>query len=247
MIGARWTLTLALVALWEGLGRALVTDPRTALLLPLPSAVGATAWALAEDGTLVGAVTRSTARVAAGSLFAVAVGVPLGAWIALSPRAGRAVDAPLRILRPVPPVAWVPLTLLWCGVTELQQVAVLALAATLVVVGGTTHAVAGVPADLLAAARNLGARPRDVTLRVAVPAALPAVASTVREAVGTAWFVLVAAELLTASQGVGVLIVEGRDMLQPARACVGMLTLGACAATSDPILEALARRLSRGR
>ncbi len=244
---SRWALTLALVLLWEVLGRTLVTDPRTALLLPLPSTVAVTAGTLLADGTLPSAVARSAARVVAGSLLGVALGVPLGAWIALAPRGGRVLDGPLRLVRPVPPVAWVPLTLLWFGVTEVQQVVVLALACTFVVVAGTTRAVAGVPADLLAAARNLGARATHVTLRVAVPAALPAVAATVREAVGTAWFVLVAAELLSATQGLGVLIVEGRDLLEPSRACVGMLTLGACAAVTDTMLGALERRLGRGR
>jgi ABC-type nitrate/sulfonate/bicarbonate transport system permease component len=106
--------------------------------------------------------------------------------------------------------------------------------------------VAGVPGTLLEAARNLGARDSDVVLRVAVPAALPAVASTVREAAGTAWFVLVAAELLAAAQGLGVLVVEGRDLLEPSRMCVGMLALGAGAALTDTLLAALARRLGRG-
>jgi ABC-type nitrate/sulfonate/bicarbonate transport system permease component len=244
--GTRWALTLALVLVWEALGATLVRDPRTAQFFPLPSAVARAGWSLLADGTLAAAAAHSTARVAIGTALAVVLGVPLGAWIALAPRAGVALAAPLRLIRPIPPVAWVPLTLLWFGVTELQQVVVLALAAFLVVVEGTRHAVAGVPGALFEAARNLGARQADVALRVAVPAALPAVAATVREAAGTAWFVLVAAELLAAAQGLGVLVVEGRDLLEPPRMCVGMLALGAGAAITDTLLAALAHRLGRG-
>jgi NitT/TauT family transport system permease protein/taurine transport system permease protein len=137
----------------------------------------------------------------------------------------------------------VPLTLLWFGVGERQQFAVLAFAALLVVVAGTTDAVAGVPPALLAAARNLGER--RLLLRVAVPAALPGVAAAVREGVGTAWFVLVAAEFVSASEGLGVLILEGRDLLEPARTFVGMGALAACGAATDLALAALQRRWTR--
>lgn len=242
---SRWALTAALVAAWELAGRALVTDPRTALLVPLPSAVAAAAWALLADGTLAVDVARSAARVLVGALAAVVVGVPLGALITTAPRLGAALDAPVRLLRPIPPVAWVPLTILWFGVGELQQVVILFFAAAFVVIGGTAHAVAGVPPKLLSAARNLGAGDGAVALRVAVPAALPGVAATVREAVGTAWFVLVAAEFLSASEGLGVLILEGRDLLEPARTFVGMALLGACGAATDLLLGAAAARLTR--
>ena len=241
----RWALTGALVVLWEVGGRLTIDDARTALLVPLPSAVVATAWALTRDGSLVADIARSLYRVLAGGAAAVLVGVPIGALIATSPRIGAALDAPMRVLRPVPPVAWVPLTLLWFGVTELQQLAILFFAAVFVVIAGTSRAVAGVPARLLTAARNLGAGEATVALRVAVPAGLPGVAAAVREGVGTAWFVLVAAEFLSASEGLGVLILEGRDLLEPARAFVGMAALGACAALTDAALGAAFTRGTR--
>ncbi len=239
----RWGLVAALLGLWELGGRTLVTDPRTALFLPLPSTIALAAAALARDGTLLAAIVRSAGRVAAGAGAAVLVGVPVGAVIATWPRLGAALDAPLRLVRPVPPVAWVPLTLLWFGVGERQQLAILAFAALLVVVAGTTDAVAGVPPALLSAARNLGER--RLLLRVAVPAALPGVAAAVREGVGTAWFVLVAAEFVPASEGLGVLILEGRDLLEPARTFVGMGALAACGAVTDLALAALQRRWTR--
>lgn len=240
----RWALTLVLVFAWEILGRALVTDPRTALLVPLPTDVARVGWGLLRDGSLLAAVARSAARVGAGALLAIAIGVPIGASIARSRRGGL-IEGPLRLLRPIPPVAWVPLTILWLGVTELQQVAVLTVAATFVVATGTAQAVAGVPARLLLAARNLGADERTVTLKVAVYAAFPGIAATVREAVGTAWYVLVAAELLSAGEGLGVLVLEGRDMLEPARTFVGMGALAVCGAGTDRALAALQARIGR--
>ena len=227
-------LLLALV-LWELAGHQLTG--RAALMTPLPSGILRALVTLTLDGTLPVALLRSALRVALGSGVAVAVGVPLGALVAAAPRLGPALDAPLRVLRPVPPVAWVPLTLVWFGVTELQQVVVLAFAATLVVASGTARAVAGVPPNLVLAARNLGITGSALGFRLR--AASPGVWLAVREAVGTAWFVLVAAELLAASPGLGVLILEGRDMLDPARSFVGMLALAACGVGSDALLRRL--------
>lgn len=230
---------VAVVAAWELGGRGL--EGRAAVMTPLPSGIVRAAWDLLRDGSLLLAVVRSGARVIAGVGVAVGVGVPLGAAIAAS-RVGPALDAPLRLLRPIPPVAWVPLTMVWLGVTEAQQVAVLALAAMQVVAAGTARAVEGVPPNLVIAARNLGLRG---TLGLRLRAASPGVALAVREAVGTAWFVLVAAELLAASPGLGVIVLEGRDMLEPARSCVGMLALAACGVGSDRMLAWGAGRLNR--
>lgn len=244
---SRWALTFALLAAWELAVRFGVTDPKALLFVPRPSDIIVTAWALARSGELGAAIVGSSTRVVIGSALAVAIGVPLGTLVARAPGLGAVLDAPLRLLRPIPPVAWVPLTMVWFGVTEAQQVAVLTLAALFVVSAGTTHAVAGVPRTLLLAAENLGA-PRGTQLfRVALPAALPGVAAAVREGVGVAWFVLVAAELLAASRGLGVLILEGRDQLTPARSFVGMGALAGCGALTDRVLARVQQHLGRWR
>ncbi|MES2641391.1 MAG: ABC transporter permease [Myxococcota bacterium] len=242
---SRWGLVVVLLILWEILGRTLVTDPRTALFLPLPSTIAAAAWAMARDGSLLVDLGRSSARVALGAGAAVVFGVMLGGVVASRPRLGAVLEGPIGWVRPIPPVAWVPLTILWFGVGELQQVVILFFAATFVVSAGTADAVAGVPASLLAAARNLGVPEASLLRRVSVPAALPGVAAAVREGVGTAWFVLVAAEFLSASEGLGVLILEGRDLLEPARTFVGMGALAACGALTDLGLGSLQARLTR--
>jgi ABC-type nitrate/sulfonate/bicarbonate transport system permease component len=241
----RWILTWVLLVAWEIAGRALVRDPRTALLLPLPSTVAIATGQLLRDGSLIRHAARSAARVALGVGAAVVVGVPLGALVAAAPRLGAAIEAPLRLLRPIPPVAWVPLTILWFGTGELQQCVILFVAALFVVMSGTTSAVRGVPPGLVAAARNLGARQGTLLVAVRIPAALPAVAAAVREGFGTGWFVLVAAEFLSASDGLGVLVLEGRDMLEPARTFVGMAVLALCGSATDAALARLQSRLTR--
>lgn len=239
----RWTLALVLLGLAELAAHRLTG--RAALLVPAPSAVLRAAWTLTADGTLLRALLGSVGRVGAGVTLAAVFAVPLGLVVGASRRLGAVLDAPLRVLRPIPPVAWVPLSMLWLGVTELQQVSVLAFAAGMVLATGTARAAAAVPPDLVFAARNLGADDVEVLRRVHLPATLPGVLHAVRDAVGTAWFVLVAAELLAGSPGLGLVLLQGRDLLDPARSFVAMGLLAACGAVSDRGLAALEARVRR--
>ena len=182
-------------------------------------------------------------RVACGGLVGAALGVAVGAASGHG-RLGAAIRAPLAALRPIPPIAWIPLTLLWFGVSELQQVVILAGAAFHVVAMGTGDAARRVPASLVDAASNLGAGWR-LTAEVRVRAALPGVLTAVREGFAVAWFVLVAAEFVSAAQGVGVLVLEGRDLLLPARTFVGMGALAGAGALTDWALRRASARLTR--
>ncbi|MFZ5476298.1 MAG: ABC transporter permease [Myxococcota bacterium] len=227
-------LLFGLLAVWELLGRLLL-DERSSLFVPLPTTVGLAGWELLLAGDLPRDVAHSAIRVLLGSGLGALAGVGAGAAIA-SERFGRALEAPLALLRPVPPVAWIPITLLWFGVGELQQVAILFGATFHVVAAGVADAVRGVSPAVLLAARNLGAGEAAIG-RVRTNAALPAVLAAVREGFGTGWFVLVAAEFVSASEGLGVLVLEGRDMLAPARTFVGMAALAACGALTDAALR----------
>ncbi|GDX78761.1 ABC transporter permease [Deltaproteobacteria bacterium] len=223
-------LTVLLVAAWELLGRLLL-DAHDANFVPMPSGVAVELFAVAGSGELWAALWRSALRVAVGGSVGAALGVLAGA-LGASGRAGAVLRAPLALLRPIPPIAWIPLTLLWFGVSELQQVVILAGATFHVVALGVGDAARRVPEGLVAAARNLGAGV-GLTTEVRVRAALPGVLTAVREGFAVAWFVLVAAEFVSAAQGVGVLVLEGRDLLLPARTFVGMGALAAAGALTD--------------
>lgn len=235
-------VTLVLLAVWEALGRALL-DAHNANFVPVPSGVVAELFAVAASGELWAAAWRSALRVTVGGSVGAALGVLAGA-LGASGRIGAALRAPLALLRPIPPIAWIPLTLLWFGVSETQQLVVLAGATFHVVTLGTGDAARRVPASLVDAATNLGAGWR-LALEVRVRASLPGVLTAVREGFAVAWFVLVAAEFVSAVQGVGVLVLEGRDLLLPARTFVGMGALAAAGALTDWVLRGASARLVR--
>lgn len=224
-----------LLLAWE-LGAASVDDPRALLIFPRPSGVFLAAARAIADGSLPTAALRSTARVSLALGIAVGIGVPLGIAIG---RGATVLEGPLALLRPVPPVAWVPLTLVWFGVGELQQVVVVAGAATLVLVGAVAEAVRRVDPRVAIAALNLGAPAATLPWRVLLPAAGEGIRAGLREATATAWFVLVAAELLSGERGLGVLILQGRDALEPERCFVGMVAIAACGAATDALWDRL--------
>lgn len=235
-------LAAAFVVLWEVLGR-LFLDAHALNFVPLPSGVVLEAVRLLGNGELAVAAGRSTLRVVTGGSIGAVAGVLVGA-LAAQGGAGRAIAAPVALLRPVPPIAWIPLTILWFGVSETQQIVVLAGAVFHVVALGTEDAARRVPPALLDAAANLGASPAG-QLGVRVRAALPGVLGAVREGFVMAWFVLVAAEFVSAAQGLGVLVLEGRDLLLPARTFVGMGALGLAGALTDRGLRRTQARLVR--
>jgi sulfonate transport system permease protein len=132
---------------------------------------------------------------------------------------------------------------LWFGVSEAQQIAILAGATFHVVAPACADAARRVPASLLHAATNLGAS-RLAVSGVRARAALPGVLTAIREGVSVAWLVVVAAEFVSAPTGLGVLVLEGRDLLQPARTFLGMALLACCGALSDAGLRWVQRRIS---
>ncbi len=181
------------------------------------------------------ALAHSALRVLVGGGTGAALGLVVGLLVGRG-GFGRVLGSPLALVRPIPPIAWIPLTLLWFGVGELQQWAILAGATFHVVTAGVRDALDRVPASLVESAKNLGSRGFGLEL-VRLRAAAPELGFTLREGLAMAWFVLVAAELVSATEGIGVLVLQGRDLLLPARTFVGMLTLSVAAGLSDALLR----------
>lgn len=232
-------LLIGLLVLWEAAGRVWAPGP----LVPLPSAILLDAASLVGSGELMVHILRSAMRVAVGGALGAALGVLVGAALGVG-GPGRLLAVPVALTRPIPSLAWIPLTLLWFGVGEAQQLAILALATFAVVVAGTRDAVVAVPAVWLQAAENLGAS-RGARLRVRAHAALPGVLSTVGEGFAAAWFVLVAAEFVSATEGLGVVVLAGRDLILPERTFVGAAAPAGSAGLTAWALRALRSRLTR--
>jgi NitT/TauT family transport system permease protein len=227
----------ALVALWS-----LAIALSHATLLPGPGRVLFGIWDLARRGLLMKHLVASLFRVTWGYLAAVTIGIPLGLSLGWWRRAERAVNPFLQILRPISPLAWIPISILWLGVGDRGAVFIIFLASVLPIVVSAMNAVAAVPSVHLRAARNFGLSSRELLVRVIFPSVLPQLVTGMRLALGVAWLVVVAAEMIAVNSGLGFLIVDARNAGNRYDLVVaGMVLIGAIGLSLDIGMRRLER------
>ena len=211
-------------------------------LLPGPLAVVRAIVELAQKGFLVKHVVASLFRVTWGYLLAVAVGVPLGIALAWYRRGGLALAPLVEIVRPISALAWIPLAILWFGVGDLSAVFIIFVASALPLAVSAMSAVANVSSVHWNAARNFGLSPRQIARRVLVPAILPQLLVGLRLALGVAWLVVVAAEMIAVNSGLGFLIIDARNAGNRYDLVVaGMVLIGAIGVFLDAAMRAIER------
>lgn len=237
------TLTvLALLLAWHLAAAAQVVSP---VFLPSPLVVAKSFWTLVTDGfvdsTLLQHATASLGRVLAALLVSVAIGVPAGILIATS-RIGRGILDPIvEFLRPLPPLAYLPLIIIWIGIGEASKVTVIALSMLPSIIIATAAGVRAVPKDQINAARSFGATHGQVLLHVILPSSVPSILTGTRIALGTGWSTLVAAELVAATRGLGFMIQSAAQFLVTDVVIAGIAVIAAIAI----LLEVAARALER--
>ena len=193
---------------------------------PGPLEVARALVELTADGTLWNNTWVSLTRFVSGYLLAVAVAMPLGLLLGRFTPVQRALDPLIQVLRPISPIAWFPLAVLWFGIGNAPAIYIIFLAALFPVLLTTISAVRAIPAVYLKVATNFGAPPLMTFLRVLVPAAFPGIMVGLHIAVGTAWIHLVAGEMLGAQSGLGYMIVDARNFLRTDVIMAGMLVVG---------------------
>lgn len=196
------------------------------LLLPSPTVVAQEGWRLLQEGSLLQDTRVSLGRVFLGFCAAVIVALPLAAAMGMSQIAHRVVDPLVEIVRPIPPIAIIPLAILWFGIGEFSKIFVVAYAAFFPIVINSVAGFRSIDEIHLRAARCLGASQLQILTRVAVPSAFPHTVIGLRLGMGMAFLALVAAELIAASSGLGQLIQEARSQFATDRVMVGIVTVG---------------------
>jgi len=235
-------LPLALLALWQGSFELGLIRP---ILLPPPSRVVAAFWTLTISGELPRHIAISLGRVLAGFALAAAAGLALGLAIGLSRRIDRATDLFLQLLKPIPPIAWIPLAILWFGIGEAPKVFIIFLGAVFPVLVNTVDGIRQTDPRHVELARILEVPRRRFILQVVLPGALPAIMTGLRVGVMVAWMCVVASELIAASSGIGYLIMDARQLSQTDVVLVGMITIGALGKLLDTLLKRVEGRLIR--
>jgi NitT/TauT family transport system permease protein len=210
MRSEKWLLPLGfavvLVAAWQ----LAVTATGTSVV-PGPLNVVRGLGELYDRGLLVRYTLDSLRRVAIGYAIAVAFGVPLGLWMGLSSTVFAAANPLVQILRPISPIAWIPIAIVLWGIGEAAPIFLIALAGLLPIASSVAAHVRTVPPMYLAAARNFGLGEAAIIRRVLFPAVLPNMLATLRLALGVCWIVVVAAEMIAVDSGLGYLIIDARN------------------------------------
>ncbi|HVI50483.1 MAG TPA: ABC transporter permease [Candidatus Sulfotelmatobacter sp.] len=238
------SLLVVLLAVWQWVSGFLLPawQPDAALLFPAPSNIAATGWDLISDGELAGHLLSSLRRVLVAFVFSAAA-IPIGVAMAWWPGVNRQLYSIVEVLRPIPPLAWIPLSILWFGLGDAQNQFIIFLGMFFPLLINTAAGVRLVEADMLEAARTLGAGSGHVLWRVVLPQSLPHIVTGIRVALGTGWMALVAAELVGASSGLGFLINDARTLLRTDIVVVGMLSIGVTGLLLDIAVRRVGGRL----
>jgi ABC-type nitrate/sulfonate/bicarbonate transport system permease component len=231
---ARHWLLFALILLWQYVS---VSNPALSLQLPPPTEILSGAWELIQKGTLQSDTLASLRRVGLALLAASLVGFPLGALLGASRRFAWSVEPVVNFFRPIPPLAWIPLSILWFGIADAQNEFIIFLAGVFPILLNTMEGVRDVDRQLVRAARTLGASRLVIAYSVVLPAALPQMFVGLRVGTGIAWMALVAGELVAATTGLGYLINQGRYLFRPDYVIVGMVMIGLIGLMLDGLIR----------
>jgi NitT/TauT family transport system permease protein len=178
------------------------------------------------DGTMLRFAVASVYRVAVGFVLAAVIGIPVGLWAGWSLRAAQAINPLVQALRPISPIAWIPLAVLWFGVKDSAAIFLIFLSSFFPIVTGTLTAVRTIPLVYVRSAQNLGLSGPELFRRVVFPACLPQIITSLRLALGIAWLVIVAAEMIAVDSGLGYLIMDARNANNYERVVGSMITIG---------------------
>jgi NitT/TauT family transport system permease protein len=207
---ARVLPPLAVLIVVTAVWWAVVVKTESAIF-PTPWQVVTGAMELVEDGTLWEHIRASLFRVGVGFGLAVLVGIPLGLWMGWVGAAFRTFNPIFQMLRPISPIAWIPVAILWFGVGEVSPIFLIFISSVFPLIVQTTSGVHTIDRRYLRAAANFGV-PRSVLFRqVVIPAVLPEIIVGMRIGIGVAWLVVVAAEMIALRSGLGYLIMDSRN------------------------------------
>ena len=235
-------VALAVIAIWEVMDLLQVFP---AIVLPSPLSVVREIPVLFTTGyggqSLLTDMWVSTARITVGFLAAVIVGVPVGILMASSEIVFQAIDPVVQFVRPVPPLAYIPLLIVWFGIGEISKGLLIFLGTIPVIVINTISGVRSTPRQRIEVAQCLGASRYQVLRYVVFPSALPEIFTGMRVGIGVAWTCLVAAEIIAATAGLGWLVQEAGQEVQVGIIFIAITAIGLIGYAMELVIRLIER------
>ncbi|MDM8547957.1 ABC transporter permease [Candidatus Venteria ishoeyi] len=210
-------------------------------IFPNPFLVLASGVELFNDGTLLKHVVASLYRVTIGFYLAVILGIPLGIVLGRKYLVRQLINPIIQFLRPISPLAWIPLAMLWFGIGDQPAIFLIFLSSFFPLVVATTMAVNRINPVYFHVAANFNFSQQEVIKKIIIPAILPEVLTALRLTIAIAWLVVVAAEMIAVQSGLGYLILDARNALRMDIVMVGMIVIGMIGVLLDLIMLRLAK------
>ncbi len=254
-------IPVGLLAVWELLSREQVFNPQA---LPAPTQVFLRWIAYARplepfdptqmsyfvwlfSGELPHDLVATFLRVLVGFIIGAGLGLLLGLLMGNFERVHRLFNPLIQILRPIPPIAYVPLSILWFGLGNPPAYFLISLGAFFPVLMNTISGVHNVDAIYIRAARNLGAGKATLFIRVIVPAAMPQILTGLRVGIGVAFICVIVAEMIAVNNGLGYRIIEAREYFWSDKIIAGMITIGLLGLAIDTVMSRINNYILRWR
>jgi ABC-type nitrate/sulfonate/bicarbonate transport system permease component len=245
----RYLLPLVLLLVWQGLSFIKVI-PSHLLPSPVKILLGL------EDLMVIGMppgqllpyhVLYSLYRVALGFAFAALLGIPLGLLMGGSPRLRRIINPVIELVRPIPPLAWIPIAILWFGIGMKSAAFIIFLGVFFPILLNTVSGVVSISPIYFEVARTLNAKQKDIFFKVLLPGSIPSIFTGMRIGVGIGWRTLVAAEFtgVKSGYGLGYMIMTARDIQRPDEILAGMLIIGLIGVLINSALRLYESRIVR--
>jgi NitT/TauT family transport system permease protein len=230
---------LAVIAVLIAAWWAAVTATNS-VIFPTPWEVITGTFELIEDGTLWEHIGASLMRVGAGFLLAVVVAIPLGLWMGWVRGVYETLNPIFQILRPISPIAWIPIAILWFGVGNASPIYLIFISSVFPMIVQTTVGVHTIEKRYLRAAENFGVSRYTLFTQVVIPAVLPQIIVGMRIGLGVAWLVVVAAEMIALRSGLGYMIMDSRNAGNRYDLVIaGMIIIGVIGLSLDGVMRML--------
>lgn len=235
-------IPFVILAAWQGFSQAGIVSP---IVLPAPTAIARAFAAGIQSGELAMDAMASLSRVLAGFVIGALAALPLGLLMGTRPVVFQLFNPILQLLRPIPPIAYIPMAIVWFGIGNAPAIFLISLGAFFPILISTTAGVQQVDRLYVLAAQNLGAGQKTMFLRIVLPAASPAILNGMRVGMGTAFIVVIVAEMIAVQNGLGFRILEAREYMWSDKILAGMLAIGLLGLAIDTLLSQLSGRLLR--
>lgn len=233
-------LPVALVVIWQVASSAGVI---ASYAMPSPLKIIQTTIQYIENGELVSSILVSLIRVLEGFALALVLASALGVLVAIFPKVETMTDLVLQIIRPIPPIAWIPLAILWFGIGQSSKVFIIFLGAFFPIFVNTVDGIQNIDGKYFELAQVYEVPKKELIRKIMIPGALPSIMTGIRLGLGNAWVCVVAAEMIGAVSGVGFMLSNGRSLSRPDIVILGMLLVGILGKIMDDVLRKLREKL----